>query len=116
MRCGASHTMDWVRQMDYIILVGVDYRDVVFTIPEQLRHYFEQSPRLLSGMVEATVETLKAVMSKAAGKRLRIGVIAVIQTSGRASNYNPHIHIMVTGGGMDEEGKWQEVKWVSFDY
>jgi hypothetical protein len=89
---------------------------VIFTVPEQLRKYFSLCPQLLSDIVRAAVETLEEVMSEAAGKKLKIGVIAVIQTSGRASNYNPHIHMMVTSGGIDEEGKWVEINWIKFGY
>jgi Putative transposase len=67
-------------------------------------------------MVKAGVETVKAVMSRAAGCETEIGVIAVVQTAGRASNYNPHVHMMVTGGGIDRNGRWQEVKAISYDY
>jgi hypothetical protein len=102
--------------MEGLLFPGISYRHVVLTVPEQLRHYFEEYPRLLGEMVKAGRETLIAVMSRAVGSRLRIGIIAVIQTAGRASNYNPHLHLMVTGGGIDEEGKWHEVKGVSFDY
>ena len=98
------------------ILLPVNYRHVIFTVPEQLRKYFEASPQLLSDIVKAAVETLKEVMSQAVGKRLKIGVIGVIQTSGRASNYNPHIHMMVTSGGIDEQGKWVEINWIKFEY
>lgn len=95
---------------------GINYRHVIFTVPEQLRTYFEQSPQLLSEMVEATKKTLEEVIRRATGKRLKIGIIAVIQTSGRASNYNPHIHIICTSGGIDEAGNWVEVNWIEFDY
>ena len=115
-RCGASHTIDWVRQMEALLFAGVTYRHVVMTVPEQLRHYFQQSPRLLGEMAKAAVGTLVAVISRAAGCQLRIGAVAVIQTAGRASNYNPHVHLLITSGGLDQSGKWQEVERVSFDY
>ena len=115
-RCGASHTIDWVKQMEGLLFPGVDYRHVVMTVPEQLRHYFQQHPRLLGEMVKAAVDTLVAVISRAAGYQLRIGAVAVIQTAGRASNYNPHVHLLVTSGGIAQSGKWQEVERVSFDY
>lgn len=98
------------------LLFPVNYRHVIFTVPAQLRSYFEQSPQLLSDIVKAAVETLEVVLSKAVGKQLKIGVITVVQTSGRASNYNPHLHMMVTSGGIDEAGNWVEVNWISFDY
>lgn len=70
----------------------------------------------MSDIVKAAMETLVSVLSRAAGKRLKIGMIAVIQTSGRASNYNPHIHIMCTSGGIDEASNWVEINRISFDY
>ncbi len=102
--------------MEGLLFPGVDYRHVVMTVPEQLRHYFQQHPRLLGEMVKAAVDTLVAVISRAAGYQLRIGAVAVIQTAGRASNYNPHVHLLVTSGGIAQSGKWQEVERVSFDY
>lgn len=102
--------------MEGLLLPGIDYRHVVLTVPEQLRDYFEECPQLLGEMVKAGVRTLTAVMNRAAGCQLRIGVVAVIQTAGRASNYNPHLHMMVTGGGLDGRGQWHNIKRVSFDY
>ncbi|MEW6738069.1 MAG: hypothetical protein AB1489_42730 [Acidobacteriota bacterium] len=64
------------------LLFPINYRHVIFTVPQQLRIYFEQSPQLLSDIVKAAVERLEAVLGRAAGKQLKIGVIAVIQTSG----------------------------------
>jgi hypothetical protein len=80
--------------MEELLLPGIDYRHVVLTVPEQLRHYFEECPQLLGEMVKAGVRTLTAVMNRAAGCQLRIGVVAVIQTAGRASNYNPHLRVL----------------------
>jgi len=102
--------------METVLFAGIDYRHVIFTVPEQLRGYFQQCPRLLGELAKAGVATLTAVMSRAAGQGLQIGVVAVIQTAGRASNYNPHVHLLVTGGGIDKQGHWQEVKTVSYDY
>lgn len=116
VRCGAARTIDLVRQMEALFFPGIDYRHVVLTVPEQLRSSFAECPHLLSEMVKAGVATLIAVMNRAAGRPLRIGAVAVIQTAGRGSNYNPHLHLMVTSGGIDETGRWQDVKRVSFDY
>lgn len=42
------------------------------------------------------------------------GIIVVIQTFGRASMWNPHLHMLVTEGGLDKDGRWQRFYW--FDY
>jgi diadenosine tetraphosphate (Ap4A) HIT family hydrolase len=115
LRCGASATMDWVEQVQGLLFAGINYRHVVMTIPEQLRHYFQLHPQLLGDMAKAARQTLTEVMSHATKCELKIGAIAVIQTAGRASNYNPHLHLMVTSEGMAVEGKWREITYVSFE-
>jgi Putative transposase len=66
-------------------------------------------------LAKAVVATLTVVMSRAAGRELKVGLVVLIQTAGRASNYNPHAHMMVTGG-IDQRRPWQDVKTVSYDY
>jgi hypothetical protein len=41
------------------------------------------------------------------------GVVAVIQTFGDRINFHPHLHFLVTEGGMDEAGVFQRIS--SFD-
>jgi Putative transposase len=114
--CGASHPIDWVEQIEQVLFAGIDYRTVILTVPEQLRGYLEQCRRLLGELATAGVATLTVVMSRGAGRELKVGVGAVIQTAGRVSNDNPHVQMMVTGGGIDQQGQWQDVKTVSYDY
>lgn len=52
--------------MEQVLFAGIDYRQVIFTVPEQLRGYIEQCPRLLGELTKAGVATLTAVMSRAA--------------------------------------------------
>ena len=46
------------------------------------------------------------------GKTLKGGYIVVIQTHGRNGQYNPHLHIIATSGGWDEQAQ----KWVHVGY
>lgn len=102
--------------MEQVLFAGIDYRQVIFAVPEQLRGSIEQCRRLLGELAKAGVATLTVVMSRAAGGELKVGVVAVIQTAGRASNDNPHVQMMVTGGRIDQQGQWQDVKTVVDDY
>jgi hypothetical protein len=40
-------------QMEQAHFAGIDYRHVIFTVPEQLRGYIEQCPRLLGELAKA---------------------------------------------------------------
>ncbi len=50
--------------------------------------------------------------STVSGKTLKGGYIVVIQTHGRNGQYNPHLHIIATSGGWDEQAQ----KWVHLGY
>jgi hypothetical protein len=39
----------------------------------------------------------------------------VLQTAGRPANYNPHLHILATAGGLDPTGRWRKVSYIPFD-
>jgi hypothetical protein len=48
--------------------------------------------------------------------KLFLQLSVVLQTYGRSGRYNPHLHAIVTNGGMDEEKKeWKELRYLPFD-
>jgi Putative transposase len=55
---------------------------------------------------------LDDVFSRVSGKLLKGGYIVVIQTHGRNGQYNPHLHIIATSGGWDQQAR----QWVHLDY
>jgi hypothetical protein len=52
-------------------------------------------------------------LEAAAGTALEPGIVAVIQTFGDRINFHPHLHYLVTEGGVDEAGAFHKVS--SFD-
>jgi hypothetical protein len=58
--------------------------------------------RIASVMRDDAVSTAKRC-------ELELGYILVLQTAGRAGNYNPRLHIIMTDGGLDKEQRWHEL-------
>ena len=48
-------------------------------------------------------ECLEDVVSTVKRKKLKIGNIVVVQTHGRSGRYNPHLHIIMTSGGISDQ-------------
>jgi len=48
------------------------------------------------------------------GKQIELGIILITQTAGRKSTWNPHLHLLVTEGGLDKHNHWH--KFYYFDY
>ena len=66
----------------------------------------------LTEFMRCGYECLEDTVSTLRRQSLKIGVIIVVQTHGRSGRYNPHLHIIMTDGGVNEE---KEI-WVDLGY
>jgi hypothetical protein len=82
---------------------------VVFTIPRMLRIFFKYNRRLLGELCHCALRSLIRYFAAITGSELRPGVIAAIQTFGTRINFHPHLHFLVTEGGVDESGTFHRI-------
>ena len=82
--------------------------------PKILRVYFLHHRELLGELMRAAAETVKELLSAAAGEEegFRPGVVSVVQTFGDRANFHPHVHALVTRGGWTASGEWVAVPYV----
>ena len=45
---------------------------------------------------------------------LEAGYVVVLETAGRSGHWNPHLHILMTSGGMTPQKRWREVDYFPF--
>jgi Putative transposase/Transposase zinc-binding domain len=113
LRCAKVYVDNWVSQVSQMLHEGVIYRHIVLTVPAMLRQtFYQQSKVVLSPFMRCGVQCLDDVFSRVSGKLLKGGYIVVIQTHGRNGQYNPHLHIIATSGGWDQQAR----QWVHLDY
>jgi len=88
-------------------LLPIQYFHVVFTIPDDLRSLFLQNQanayKLLFKAVKSTLLQLSR-NEKYLGAQ--IGFLCVLHTWGQNLSYHPHIHCIVTGGGLNARQEW----------
>ena len=70
-----------------------------------LRIFFRYKHRLLGDLCQAAVDAILKYLRAKTGTELRAGIIASIQTFGRKINFHSHLHLLVTEGGEDSEGR-----------
>jgi len=106
-KCQGTATARWLQQRATELL-PVPYFHVVFTLPDTLRPLALQNPRLLySGLFQAAAETLLEVAAHPKRGAVRIGFLAVLHTWGQNLLHHPHVHCVVPGGGLSEDGlRW----------
>lgn len=115
LSCAKGYVDNFVSQVSEILHPGVIYRHIVLTIPEQLRGIFygyRHDGFFLTEFMRCGYECLEDTVSTLRRQSLKIGVIIVVQTHGRSGRYNPHLHIIMTDGGVNEEKE----KWVDLGY
>lgn len=106
-KCQNKEREVWIEMRKEEILPGVKYFHVVFTIPDIL-HPIALSHQALfySCMFRSAWHTLREFY-KAQG--LQGGMTSILHTWGSNLYYHPHIHCIVTGGGVDKNGVWHHL-------
>jgi hypothetical protein len=86
-------------------LLPVPYFHVVFTVPAELGALGLGNKRVFYDLLFATfAETLKQTAGEKKHLGAEPGFTAVLHTWGQNLLFHPHIHCVVTGGGLSEDG------------
>lgn len=89
-------------------LLPVHYFHVVFTLPSELRDLFRAERRVLCGLLMRTAAaTLLELGRDERHLGAQLGLTAVLHTWSRDLSWHPHVHCVVTGGGLREDGSWK---------
>lgn len=119
LSCSKLYVDEFVAQVSRMLHPCVVYRHIVLTIPEQLRQAFynvRNNGDLLSAMMKCGYECLEDVVSTVLTQELKIGTIVVVQTHGRSGHYNPHLHIIMTSGGINEDiASWFDLRYFKYE-
>lgn len=102
--CGARATSKWQRER-WAALPDVPYKGITFTMPGALWPLFRnrQLVRLLPALAARVVESWAR-----AKFGVQLGIIAIPHTFNSRLEFNSHVHVMVTAGGITPRGRWRE--------
>jgi hypothetical protein len=97
----------WLAQRESRIL-PTSYFHVVLTLPEQLRTIVYQNQRALLGLLmRAAAETLLTLGRDSRHLGAELGISTVLHTWTRTLIYHPHVHCLVTAGGLSlDRSRW----------
>ena len=104
-KCQALARAKWLEQRAAELL-PISYFHVVFTLPAEVAALALQNKRLLYGMLfEAASRTLIEVAANPRHLGAKeIGLLAVLHTWGQNLMHHPHLHCVVSGGGLSQDG------------
>ena len=89
-------------------LLPTPYFHVVFTLPDDLNPLALRNRRLLYGILfDAASKTLLQIARDPRHLGADVGITAVLHTWGQNLLLHPHLHCVVTGGGLSPDtGRW----------
>jgi len=104
-KCQSLARAQWIedRQAE---LLDTQYFHVVFTVPEEIAAIAYQNKELVYDILfRATSETLRTIAADPKHLGAEIGFFAVLHSWGQNLLFHPHLHCVVSGGGLSPNGK-----------
>jgi hypothetical protein len=92
-------------------LLACDHYHVIFTLPAELRGLWLANVTAMTTLLFAAVrETLAELLGDEQYLGAQTGIIAALHTWSQTLVLHPHLHCLVTGGGLTDAGHWRPVR------
>lgn len=106
--CGAVKKQEWIEARMQELL-PVKYYHVVFTLPHELNSVVMGHRKLLFKLLfDASAQTLLTFAKDPKYLGAIPGIISVLHTWGQQLSFHPHIHCIVSGGGITSDNSWRQ--------
>ena len=108
-KCQSAERAEWfeARQAE---LLPTPYFHVVFTLPPKIADLALRNTRVLYNLLfRISAQTLLTIAADQQHLGAEIGFFSVLHTWGQNLLYHPHVHCVVTGGGLSADHE----RWVS---
>jgi len=107
--CAEKAKGEWLdRQQDR--LLPCEHFHVIFTVPHELLPLWRYNRReFTDALFGACRDTLVQLLGQDRHLGATPGIVMALHTWGRALNQHPHIHCLVSAGGMTAQGEWCDV-------
>ncbi|MBI3235207.1 MAG: IS91 family transposase [Bacteroidetes bacterium] len=104
--CGGLKKEQWVEDRTRELL-PCTYYHVVFTVPHQLGGLFMGNQKALYNLLfESSAYMLKKFSDDKQYMGAQTGIVSILHTWGQQLSYHPHVHCIVTGGGLNTLNQW----------
>ena len=106
-KCQSLARAEWIERREADVL-DCPYFHVVFTVPEAIAEIAYGNKALVYGILfRAAAETLRTIAADPKHLGVQLGFFLVLHTWGQQLQHHPHVHGVVTGGGLSRDGtRW----------
>jgi len=106
-KCQGAAASEWLEEREAELL-PVPYFHVVYTLPGPIADIAYQNKAVIYDILfKASAEATITIAADPKHLGARLGVTSVLHTWGSAMTHHPHVHMIIPGGGLSEDGtRW----------
>jgi len=109
-QCASLQTERWLT-LQQARLLACDHSHVIFTLPHDLNPlWLANVPVMTTLLFQAVRDTLCPFLADPKYLGAQPGIIAALHTWSQTLVLHPHVHCVVTGGGLTPTGHWVAVR------
>jgi hypothetical protein len=106
-KCQNEQANDWLKAQQSLLL-PVPHFLVTFTLPAELRAVARSNQKTIYNLLfRASAQALLQLAQDPRFVGARLGMVGVLHTWTRQLLYHPHVHYLVTGGGLTADRRWR---------
>lgn len=107
--CQSPVEQKWIMERNSELIEGIAYYHAIFTVPYELNSLIYENQELLYGlMFRCATDTLLTLCRDKKYLGATPGIVSVLHSQGQRLNFHPHIHTMLSGGGLTSSGQFVE--------
>lgn len=108
--CGGLKKEQWIEDLTADLL-PTHYYHIVFTLPHEFNPLIMGNRKeLFKLLFDAASKTLLQLSGDPQWLGGRCSITAILHTWGQELNFHPHVHCIVSGGGINDNNEWIKAK------
>jgi Putative transposase/Transposase zinc-binding domain len=109
-KCQNQQANEWLISQQNLLL-PIQHFLVTFTLPAELRSLARSNQKTVYNILfRASSQALQQLAQDPRFVGGRLGMVGVLHTWTRQLLYHPHVHYIVTGGGLSDNGSWRSAR------
>ena len=110
-KCHGSQARLWLQERQAELL-PCDYFHAVVTVPRQLHAVFYRNQKLMYGLLmQVSAAAIKDLCADKRHLGALPGMLSVLHTWNGRLGYHPHVHLLITGGGITADDQhWEPAR------
>lgn len=106
-QCRGMASEQWLRHTQSVLL-DCPHHHIIFTLPSEINKLWRYNRSVMSGLLfGAAQETLLTFARDPKYLAATPGILSALHTWGRNLSLHPHLHVLVSHGGLDKDGTWR---------